>query len=377
MCRLLSRRRSKARFFETCLVGEFYVARQMFGQFSAGVFEGRWGTVARATGSVFLVGHVLRAAWSVDAYKGKSHRQREEEDGDNPHYTNIEKASAAIASLKFWCFAAMIDSVVELIELIMGWGESCPCHWVFTTLQGPKRHDARRKMAQRTKRMKEKRCPLAGMRAPELANGDLMDVIRVGFDVTHADLLASRDMAAAGHSDRTFIITEFSKARKHVVFYMQLKTGCWRQLPWCLLGMADHRQEVARRAAERSLQAYATASPEARDHHLVNLLCSPGLGALQVLQFSRSEDLANLPLLHSYIARMRFVVVVERWIESRHALVKRIFGHAPNASALHLGYRLSWSSIRELLESNRPGILEILGRHCEINRLAAKVLRNR
>ena len=45
--------------------------------------------------------------------------------GDEEYRTDIAKADAAINSNNFWAFAVMIDSIAEVMEIIMSWGESC------------------------------------------------------------------------------------------------------------------------------------------------------------------------------------------------------------------------------------------------------------
>eukprot|EP00974_Lingulodinium_polyedra_P067630 6548897-Lingulodinium_polyedra.AAC.1 len=61
---------------------------------------------------------------------------------------------------------------------------------------------------------------------------------------------------------------------------------------------------------------------------------------------------------------MRFTFVVERWIEGRHAITKRLFRAAPNASALHLALGLCVEPLRALLATDDMETMPALGQQC-------------
>ena len=214
------------------------------------------------------------------------------------------------------------------------------------------------------------------MRAPELASGALSTALQEVWGISQASLILKPAMVALDHAERSIIMQEFAKARKHVHFYFDLKASFWLQLPWALCALAGHREAESRAVAQRCLELYDGASDTTRAHWLVASLCQPGTeGRAQLMAYANGIlGLCALPLLEEWIAKMRFIAVVERWIEGRHAIAKRIFQAAPNASALHLGFSLAVRPIQELLESGKPNILETLGSHCQTMRTAGRAL---
>ena len=90
-----------------------------------------------------------------------------------------------------------------------------------------------------------------------------------------------------------------------------------------MFGLADHRIEYARACARRVLNLF-DASPST--HWLAVCLCELGsIGRAQIEGFIAGTSLECLPELEIQVAKMRFVVVVERWIEGRHALAQTKF----------------------------------------------------
>ena len=84
--------------------------------------------------------------------------------------------------------------------------------------------------------------------------------------------------------------------------------------------------------------------------------------------------LVTLPLLFSFVARTRFVLVVERWVESRHSIVSRIFRDAPHASPLYLGYFVIRQVSDQLLDNCSTATLQALGEACSACRTSRKAL---
>jgi hypothetical protein len=60
---------SHARFSDT---------RHFFDHFSAGVYEGRWGSIIDAVAALLKVERILRPAWNEAAYKGRADARLEE-----------------------------------------------------------------------------------------------------------------------------------------------------------------------------------------------------------------------------------------------------------------------------------------------------------
>ena len=218
---------------ETCFSEQPYVwFRRDYENFSCRVYEGRWASVSIAVGKLLWLGPSLRPAWSMDKYTFK----RRANEGDaagaaaaapgpipndtDDHHMDIQVIDAAINSPFFWAYASMIDMIAETHELIMHWAEGCLCHGHMpTSLQGPARHDPRRRMAaERENAARRKRCPLCGMRAPELAAGALHTLLDFLWNISHGELITSAPFLRLGVPEQAKILADFARARQHTFF---------------------------------------------------------------------------------------------------------------------------------------------------------------
>ena len=99
----------------------------------------------------------------------------------------------------------------------------------------------------------------------------------------------------------------------------------WARLPWKLCGMAHWDLDIARRIAEESILKFDELAGEdpTHFHHYVAIQFLQIGGALRahVEAFADGQDMhADLTL---EVAKLRFIPIVERIIESPHALTKR------------------------------------------------------
>ena len=189
VCRLLSRKYSRQRLMETCFSAEPHCFfKNQYTDFTANVYEGRWGSVAFCIGQLLLVERSLRSAWSLDKYRFGRPDANQQRDGDSNSHIDLSIVDDALTSDEFWAFCHMFDMVGELTEMFMNFAESCPCHWSGGVFQGPQRHGAKHRNARR-RRQRKHRCPLSGMRASELACGCVRELLRELWTFTNANLL--------------------------------------------------------------------------------------------------------------------------------------------------------------------------------------------
>ena len=89
-----------------------------------------------------------------------------------------------------------------------------------------------------------------------------------------------------------------------------------------LWGALSHQYFAkSRNTAAEALELYNSASSSVRNHLFVKTLLT-GLGRRQLELYANADcSLEELPFLHCVICKAMFVQVVERWSESRHALV--------------------------------------------------------
>ena len=208
-------------------------------------------------------------------------------------------------------------------------------------------------------------CPLQARRAPECAAGRLLEIAREGFQASQREVLLSPSLASCSEEDQTVVVGDFNHARRYSMLVCTLKFSFWEQLPWLLMGIAHHDSRKARTCAARALHLQ-DASP--CEHELARLLCSAGSqGRREMTAFVRGESLSNLPLLQSYASKFKFVPISERWVESRHALIKRHLRKCTHVSALHVAFMSCQSLLRDIFQ-NMPYELERLVLLCELTK---------
>ena len=270
----------------------------------------------------------------------------------------------ACQSQQFWAYARMVHTVGRAIDHIMFWCEACPCHGHDKTLQGKLKHSKKGLFA----RIGRHSCPLATRRAPECAAGDILRIFQEGLQSVCREVLLQSSFLACGEEERQLVSSDCSHAKRYCMLVASLKFSHWEQLPWVLMGVAHHCPDTARRCAARALQLYTASGPDATQHPVSRFLCSPGSqGRAEMEAFIAGQTLPHLPLLRCTAAKYKFVSICERWIESRHALVKRQLRKATHVSAQHVAFAGCQPMLRELL-LQKPLELNQLISMCQLTR---------
>lgn len=136
--------------------------------------------------------------------------------------------------------------------------------------------------------------------------------------MAHTSLLFAKDVAACEQTQRTEIMSDFARARRHIVFIFSVKLSHWTQLPWILFGLGHANSDVARSCARRALNLYAAFADTHSHHPLTVLTCCPGSqGHAEMLSFIGGAEISDCPVLARLGAKCTFATIVERWIESR------------------------------------------------------------
>lgn len=181
---------------------------------------------------------------------------------------------------------------------------------------------------------------------------------------------------ACSQGDRACLLGDWGRARRHVLLVSALKMSYWRHLPWCLMGIAHFDIEQARGNAARALRVFDSSSEGVAHHWVTLMLCAPGQpGRAQVVAFIKGEPLGNLPLLSRFVARFFFAPICERWIESRHALVKRHLQGAAHASAQRVAFSGCQMVWRRLLAHELAALARLIA-HCAAARNPVRALQS-
>ena len=241
---------------------------------------------------------------------------------------------------------------------------------------------------------------------PELAVGGL-DSAAGGLLQTRLAELSLRLAADCSAGQRERILVDVHAGRAHLLFILKLKLGSWKQLPGSLLGMAHFSPTVAKPQMAVCVQQYDACADRSRLHPLCHKVLGEGSPYRPIIDSILAGTLAQpwpkelLMLLGSW----RCVSVVERWIEGRHAQLKKALRLAPHHGPAMVGFcvvgedvaatvhddpdslkdlaaccdaaRTPLASAEALGLSGHPGILSLIrehGRHA-VNKKCAKTIK--
>ena len=252
----------------------------------------------------------------------------------------------------------MLLGLQSIIDGIMWWAEGCPCHserqcaaqhhqlpaglgvssWVrrgreariFTRELGPR-------AAARTS---WPHCPMNGKRAPELAAGALDAVLEELRWQSEAAILEVAGHTGAEPEDVQRVMQDWGAGRTLIQATLQIKMRFWTLIPWRLAALLAPDVAAARAAAAQALAQYDQDPEEARHHRVSNeVLGHSSAFRADVVRCAVGE--AMPVALAGRLSVMRFMPIVERTIEQKHALVSLALGRRRRSpTAVSLANRL-------------------------------------
>ena len=334
--------------------------------FDGEVYEGRWATIMHAIGEILQIERAIRTGWDLGAFLTGGTAHEEEEEGR----CNLDVTDFAIKSELFWSYAKMLDHLGEVILKLIKYGEGCHCHTIVSLfLKGPSRHtDPQERQSRPTP------CAMRGRRAPEMEAGDFMAFVRQILEVVNGTIVIALWFIALNPEDRSLLMDDWTALRLHLRFTLNIKLSFWRQLRWILFGLAHHLSDRAVECGRRAL-ALAAMYGRAGQHELALQFCFCG-GLLydQMVLFCRGiTSISTLPDFETAVSWFKFVMVVERWIESQHAMLKKDLAHTTHVTCAHIAYMNIQSGLRDYLESSPTAVLE-LARCCSQTRNSKQAL---
>jgi len=342
VCRLLSRKWTRRRFLASCMrSAEAAPFVYLFTGFSEHVHEDRWGTVLSATSALLAVRTPLQRFWSRAAYQGHGGVREEMGDvaGGGGHAVRLEVVDYAIGSGTFWGYCRMIQIVGEVLEHLSNFAEACPCHRDHhpLDLRGARRAARRRLLAQE---LGQPCCPMATKMAPEFAAGEPFRMLRDLANMSQQVLMQDPQVLMLSPADRGMVMQDFGRARRHILFNLELKLSFWGTPPWSLMALGHPDENVARRAMREALQFFQGAPADADHHFVTRVLCTPGTEAhAQAVSFATGAATRfECPIVARFGARFRFASVSERWVEGRHAQSKAHLRSARSATMVHTAF---------------------------------------
>ena len=190
MVKIFSNKDYGERFIKLCIRrsdrSDFARYEYLFKSDSPTTVEWRWSAVIKVL-KYFLERKVaLEAAWDAGRFT-------KVEEGDNANKygarfrkmqdgaLNVTLITKTIRDPNWWAFGAMLECLHAAVEDLAAWAERCPCHgWIqeLGECEADRLRALLRKLGIDLGDTQSFVCPLAGMRAPEFAEGALEQVIK-------------------------------------------------------------------------------------------------------------------------------------------------------------------------------------------------------
>ena len=330
---LIHHKHLRQRYIATCLLGTRHEWMKKF--FEAGLptfAEWRWGSTVQVLEKLLPLKRHLQASWNESRFEtaraaGQEQNQPAEEAAaarETQVQADVQAVTHAIRSNWFWSFGALIFRLNQVNSQFMSWAEGCPCHpWrrsAKTDLDcEPVQQFERDALVALEQTCRELGlphgcdglsflpCPLAGLRACELASGSIAEQLQSMAELSKEDLLVETE--ALDEEQLSLLLEEFDRGKSHMIATATNKLQNWSMLPWRLAALDNPDQAVAREAAAALLNAFDTSDQSPELHHRLtwNWLKSPGSLREQLQSFIDGEALESLPSLHRTVAELSFI----------------------------------------------------------------------
>ena len=150
--------------------------------------------------------------------------------------------------------------------------------------------------------------------------------------------------------DKEKCLSEYSKARSHLLSYLTLKLAHWTSPPWSLYLLAHSDEDMGRSACSKLLrQRYR--------HHMVQATSSPSLRE-EALAWIGGRSLWDDACgdLFLFVARLKFAFVAERKVEGQHRFVKMRGLSSPCHSCPYVSFALRKQELAQNVFNNPIGL---------------------
>lgn len=345
----------------------------------------RWGTIHGILEKILKVKNSLRLVWNtakfMESSAGRAQREFNAQDKD---VLNLNVLSKCIRNPRWWAYTKMLNLLHGVQHDASVWSESCPCHSWLKPIERESRavaglancrnmydepaiklHNCRLTLGledrskDRVDGIRHRPCPLAGMRAPELATGALKAAFETHRGPAMEALLENCDGATP--EEIADILDDFTLGTARILEVINVKTAHWQEFPWKLCALAHWDHEIAVASAEQAIAEFDRSAQTPAAHHRItwNWLNADSPLRAMLLSFIGGTCISDLPLLHEKIAELRFIPTAERRQEGDHSLVTR--GAAPKVTGPYVSLLLRRGEIEDLCSTT-----EGHNRYCEL-----------
>ena len=346
---LLSRDQMRKRAWATCVSPAGLAPASVFTRSVPALYEKRWGCVVQYIRHALPLLQILQQCWNTVMFRG--HHTNEADRTFDP-----EAFATSLSSSWFMAYAHLVLQLHSFAESIQGFAEGCKCHEPLLKNKGK----SQREIALRSDfpDVGLASCPMAGLRAPEWASGEVDTKLNALCDARKEVLQGFQGDLSA--SQFTLLMRDFHHGIQFFRLGISIKTAHWGKFPWKLAAFAHHDTATARRAARLCLREFLEMPEPARihQHKLTVRLLSELHDDAQ--QFAHGADLQHLSReFQQQVAAMRFWPCAERVIEATHKDAKKFQALQP-ASLVTYSMALRGDHILKQARADTPTLLRCI-----------------
>lgn len=326
---LLTRRDLVDVYIWSCLKGTPFEDQWIssFQKWQATLYEKRWREIVNFVLELHPLLPCLRRTWSEAKYLACASA-----DGKDISSSKLSLAciTSSLRSPFFAKYVLLILQVEKVSKRLSQWAETCICHqklFAHASSQFRKPHQVnafRKQCLRRHFGQAFTVCPMAGMLGPELVCGALESHLEDIWQLELLDFMQEEEgLEHLSMEEQEQLAEDLATARAHVGWEIATKLDWCKRLPWKLLGMAHHDQDVARQCAREAYEAFQRDPRQGCHHRITWAWLRPGSPLLAGLQsFIAGTDRSDLDeMFRVHVATSRFVLVSETSIEGKHAKV--------------------------------------------------------
>ena len=242
----------------------------------------------------------------------------------------------------------MINSLVEIISGMTAWAQSCPCH--------PK---ALRQQMEDVLGIPKLKCPMRGLRCPEIVAGELRAVLErhLAHQTCEVSLLFT---AGLSEQEQSRARLDWTRLKGQLQMQLELKLMPFQSLPLSLLGLGHWDETKARELLWRACAEYESLTLQEQEaaHPLTKQFFSVSDGDLrsEVVQFLREVAAETLPGLMRVRLSSAWTPVLEQSIERKHAQLHARIKAAPHHSPPYVSLVERGPEVTELIHTEASAI---------------------
>ena len=235
LCDFLFTKHLRELYVRTCLADTPFESQiPLFARgFGAPHWEKRWGSLVKSLQKIRSLLTVFRATWDEAKMGGDEHQD----------------ISRIVQNNVWWLYIDVLLQLHSCLHSLAGWCETCECHGHMYLGKTRRRRETALAKAFNSSKSS---CPLKGKRAPQLACGDEQAFLDSLSQASMSKLMMSKCSVPPGSWGAT--AEDFAHDCSYIRLGLSTKLNYFKQLPWCLAGLAHPAPQKAQVVAQRCLE---------------------------------------------------------------------------------------------------------------------------